>query len=405
VAMLTPAISRPVISVLGRAVSFSTAGKLGRLNSARNPRRTAITAAALMVGIALVTGVAVLAQSLTASTQRLVEQDLGADLVIGAPGTGGPGSTFVPTFDPALLDRAARVPGVRRVVGLRTDAVRVGTSQVPAAAGDVPAVADVFGLRAVDGSPRPLRAGEIVVDSDFAAARRLGIGSTVDVVTPRAGLRTQTVVAVIEPSALLPGPLLSTADAEAGFRSPRPSTGYLVLADGAWAGAVAGQVEALLAAESGIDPEIAVQDRSDLVAQQSGQVDTVVVMLYILLGLALVIAVLGIVNTLALSILERTRELGLVRAIGMRRGQVVGMVTVESVVIAVFGALLGVVVGVGLGGGVVYALRDEGVPVLGVPWVSIAELMALAVVIGLAAGIVPAARAARTNVLAAIAHE
>jgi putative ABC transport system permease protein len=416
VAMLTPAISRPVVSLLGRAVSVnpvrllrrtagspeSTPGKLGRLNSARNPRRTAITAATLMVGIALVTGVSVLAQSLISSTERLVEEDLDADLVIGGSGTVGQqsGAPMVPTFDPAVLDGAERVPGVRRVVGTYTDAVRIGDARVGVAAGDLPSIADVFGLRAVAGSLRPLRSGEMVVDTDFAADRGLGVGSRVDVVTARAGERPQTVVAVIEPSALLPGPLLSMPDAEAGFRSPRPSNGYLTLADGADTAAVTAQVEALV----GPDPEITVQDRSDIVAQQSGQVDTVVAMLYILLGLALVIAVLGIVNTLALSILERTRELGLVRAVGMGRGQVVGMVTVESVVIAVFGALLGVAVGAGLGAAVVLALRDDGVPVLGLPWVSIVEFMALAVVIGLVAAIVPAARAARTDILAAIAH-
>jgi len=148
-----------------------------------------------------------------------------------------------------------------------------------------------------------------------------------------------------------------------------------------------------------------VMDQSALIEQAKSSVNTFVVMLYVLLGLALIIAILGIVNTLALSVLERTRELGLVRAIGMRRAQVVQMVTVESVVIAVFGALLGVVVGGLLGVAIVRALADEGINVVAVPWGSIGTFMALAVVIGLFAAIVPAIRAARTNVLSAIAYE
>jgi putative ABC transport system permease protein len=131
----------------------------------------------------------------------------------------------------------------------------------------------------------------------------------------------------------------------------------------------------------------------------------VVTLLYLLLGLAVVIAVLGIVNTLALSIVERTRELGLVRAIGMRRGQVRLMVVVESVVIAVFGALLGLGVGSGLGAAIVRALKDQGVPQLSLPWESLGIFLGLAVLIGLLAAVIPAIRASRTNVLDAIAYE
>jgi putative ABC transport system permease protein len=128
-------------------------------------------------------------------------------------------------------------------------------------------------------------------------------------------------------------------------------------------------------------------------------------MLYVLLGLSILIAVLGIINTLALSILERTRELGLLRAVGMPRSQLTQMVAVESVVIATFGALLGVLVGAALGTAVVRAVPDELVSVLSLPWGSMTGFLALAVLVGLAAAIIPAVRAARTNVLRAIAYE
>jgi putative ABC transport system permease protein len=402
VAMLTPVISRPVISVLGRAMSFTTAGKLGRLNSARNPRRTAITAAALMVGIALVTGVAVLAQSLTKSAEQIVATDLQAELVIMGSMGGGP--ALPPNFDPDVVSAAAGVPGVERAVGLRYDSAQIttGTGSQPQLVGaaDVAGLAQVFGMQTKAGSLRTLRPGEVVVSEPYATEHGLSVGRTLRMHTQRGSERQLTVVGVYD-SKLLRMPVISEADAVAGFRTDQMNEAYIQLADGADAQAVQRQLDPLVAD----NPEVSVQDQSDLIESAKSQVDTMVVMLYVLLGLALVIAVLGIVNTLALSVLERTRELGLVRAIGMRRRQVMQMVTVESVVIAVFGALLGVVVGAGLGTAVVRALADEGISELAVPWTSMGAFVGLAVVIGLLAAVLPAVRAARTNVLAAIAYE
>jgi putative ABC transport system permease protein len=135
------------------------------------------------------------------------------------------------------------------------------------------------------------------------------------------------------------------------------------------------------------------------------ELDTVLLMVQILLALAVLIAVLGIVNTLALSVLERTRELGLVRAIGLSRGQTMRMITVEAVVITIFGALLGVVVGAGLGAAVVKALENDGIREFAMPWTEMGTYLVAGAVIGVIAAIVPAVRAARTNVLQAIAYE
>jgi putative ABC transport system permease protein len=151
--------------------------------------------------------------------------------------------------------------------------------------------------------------------------------------------------------------------------------------------------------------EVSVGDRTDYVDQQASSVDDLVAMIQLLLALAILIAVLGIVNTLALSVLERTRELGLLRAVGLSRGQAMRMVAVEAVVISVFGALLGVVVGSGLGAAVVRALRSEGITMLSLPWPQMATYLVLAAIVGLLAAVIPAIRAARTNVLSAIAHE
>jgi putative ABC transport system permease protein len=399
VAMLMPAIGRPAVAVLGRALAWSMPGKLGRHNSARNPRRTAITAAALMVGIALVTGVSVLASSLEASLQGVVRQSLAAELIISGDDVGGPSTA---TYDPNVIDQVKRLPGVAQAVAVHTDVAQLGTEATDVAAGDVAAVADIFRLRATAGQLRTLQRGELVVDDELANSRGLSVGGTVQLTTQRRGPQSYTVIGVFERSRLVPGPLLlSLDDATAGFRSPQANFGYIRLQQGADADAVQRRVDALLKN----NPEVGVRSQAGFLAQLTSQVDTAVVMLYVLLGLSILIAVLGIINTLALSILERTRELGLLRAVGMPRSKVAQMVAVESVVIATFGALLGVLVGSALGTAVVRAVPDEFVSVLSLPWRSMGVFVALAVIVGLAAAILPAVRAARTDVLRAIAYE
>jgi putative ABC transport system permease protein len=153
------------------------------------------------------------------------------------------------------------------------------------------------------------------------------------------------------------------------------------------------------------NPVVTVKNEAAFAEEQRGPIDQLVLMIYALLGLALVIAVLGIVNTLALSIIERTREVGLLRAIGVSRPQLRRMVTLESVVIALLGALLGVGLGIGFGIALMYALRDEGLEVISVPWGQLGLFLALSLVIGVLAAVFPARRAARLDVLRAIATE
>jgi putative ABC transport system permease protein len=399
VAMLTPAIARPAVALLGRVLAWSTPGKLVRRNAARNPRRTAVTAAALMVGIALVTGVSVLASSLQASLQAVVGQSLTAELIIAGDDVGGSAAA---TYDPAVIDQAKRLPGVAQAVAVHTDVAQLGSDPTDVAAGDLPAMAAIFGLKATAGQLRTLQPGELVVDDQFATEHDLAVGSTLQLATQRGGPQPYRVVGVFQQSRLVPGPLLlSVQDATARFRSSQANFGYLRLQPGTDAGAIQRQVTALLAD----NPEVGVRSQADFLAQLTSQVDTAVVMLYVLLGLSILIAVLGIINTLALSILERTRELGLLRAVGMPRSQLTQMVAVESVVIATFGALLGVLVGAALGTAVVRAVPDEFISILSLPWGSMTGFLALAVLVGLAAAIIPAVRAARTNVLRAIAYE
>jgi putative ABC transport system permease protein len=396
-AMLTPVITRPAVSVLGWALSWSITGKLGRRNSARSPRRTAATAAALMIGVALVTGVSVLANSLKASIQQLVGQNLEAQLVISGEFRGA----NTPTYDPAVIDAVRQMPQVQQAVAVYVDAAQIGSETTQVMAGDVGAMVSVFNLTATAGQLRTLRHGETVVADDFAAARHLTVGDPLQVTTRNGGAQTFTVVGIYQKLTLLPGPVLSVDDARTAFRLPQPTFGYISVRDDADVPTVQRRVEELLSD----NPEVGVLNQRSFIQQRAGQIDTFVVMLYILLGLALVIAVLGIVNTLALSVLERTREIGVLRAVGARRVQVSRMVMAESVVISLFGALLGTLVGSVLGVAVVRALHDAFIPVLSVPWTRMAFFLIPAVLAGLVAAVIPAVRAARTNILRAIAYE
>ncbi|RKN16176.1 FtsX-like permease family protein [Micromonospora musae] len=397
VALLTPLISRPVVSVLGAIFAWSVPGKLGRLNSGRNPRRTAITAAALMVGIALVTGVTVILDSAKSSISGLAQDTIKAELVIAGVQSG----PRPPTFDPAVLEKAAAIPGVQLVDGEYGDLAVVGGERTwVAASSDDAALRQIFGVQPTAGNIDRLGPNEMLVSTDTAADRGLSVGSTVPVQLARGEPSTYTVTGIYGSSQLTNGVILP-AEAARDFAIPQPIQGFIQLAPGTNVADVQPQVEALLADS----PEVSVADRDAFIEQQAGQVDGLLTMIQILLALAIVIAVLGIVNTLALSVLERTRELGLLRAIGLRRAQTMRMITVEAVVISVFGALLGVLVGAGLGAAVVEALKDEGITDLVLPWTQIGVALGLAAIVGVIAAILPAARAARINVLGAIAHD
>jgi putative ABC transport system permease protein len=396
VALLTPLLARPVVGVLGRFFSWSVPGKLGRLNSGRNPRRTAITAAALMVGLALITGVNVVLTSATKSLHKTADQQVTADLIIA----GDPGA-MPATFDPKVMDEVRDLPGVSRTAAEYWDRASVnGQARNVNAVPDLGAYATMFKLSPASGALAFSGPSQAVLDVDTANAQHLRVGDTVAIQLSRGATHQVKIIGLYWKSDVIAGYLLSS-DLIGDFRVAQPTMGYLTVAGGTSVDQVKQQVDRLLADS----PEVTVADRSGYVDQLSAQFDSLLTMIQVLLALAILIAVLGIVNTLALSVLERTRELGLLRAIGMRRGQTMRMVTVEAVVISVFGALLGLAVGTGLGSATVRALKNEGFTDLAFPWTTMATYLALAALVGVIAAVIPAIRAARVNVLAAIAHE
>ncbi len=395
VALLTPLVSRPVVGLLGRLFAWSLPGRLGRLNSGRNPRRTAITAAALMVGIALVTGVTVVMESAKSSIRTEAARVVKAEIVISGDQSG----PRPPTYDTKVLTEARELPGVQAAGGLWNDQATLdGKQEYIAASDDLAQLARTFGTGT--SGLTTLRPDQMVVDRSTATERGWQPGTKVEVQTSRGDPATYTVAATFTDEDL-PGSIFLPAGAIDGFAIPQPVMGLVRLDDGAAIGAVLPQVKALLADS----PEVSATDVSTFVDQQAALIDTVITMIQILLALAILIAVLGVVNTLALSVLERTRELGLLRAVGLGRAQTMRMITVEAVVISVFGALLGVVVGSGMGLAAVRALENEGFTDTVLPWPRMGTYLLLAALVGVIAAVVPAIRAARLNVLGAIAHE
>jgi putative ABC transport system permease protein len=398
VALLTPLISKPVVGVIGRLFSWSTAGSLGRRNSGRNPRRTAITAAALMVGIALITGVSTILSSVQTSADKIVDSQLKADLVVSGQQT----SAQAPTFAPSVLDSIKHTDGVGSVVGIYTDSGQYQGKAVGfAAVSDPAAMQRILGLKASSGEITSLTDHQMLIDDKSASKQHLRVGDQVTFQLAR-GQQTYTVAGIYQGSSGVgvSGPILPEA-AAAEFHTPNPSQAYIQVASGASVKQVKNSVDKLLADS----PEVNVTDRSDYIKQQTSFLNTIQTMIEVLLTLAIIIAALGVMNTLALSVIERTRELGLLRAIGMRRGQILGMITVESVVISVFGALLGLAVGAGLGAAVVRALHDQGIKYLSFSWSLMVTYLVLAAVIGMVAAVLPSIRASRLNVLAAISYE
>ncbi len=393
VALLSPFIARPAVALLGRLFSWSVPGKLGRLNSGRNPRRTAITAAALMVGIALVTGVNTIMTSADRSFRGDMAATFKADLVIS--GQESPG--LLPTFDPALLPRMQQVSGVDSAVATYADQIAVnGRPAWGQVQTDLPAVARLVSARTVAGTIAQPGPGEVVVDD----GRGHTLGDTIMVTSAKGTQKPYKIIGIFKDQNLFGGYQFG-ADALEGMRSDQPYFAYVDLRDGADAGAARKALEGLLADS----PEMLVQNQKEYLDNQTGEIAQFLLMIQVLLGLAILIAVLGVVNTLALSVLERTRELGLLRAIGLGRMATMRMITVEAVVITVFGALLGLAVGVGLGSAVVEGLADEGLKELVLPWQQMGLYLGVGAIVGVLAAVLPAIRAARTNVLSAIAYE
>ncbi|MFF2200681.1 ABC transporter permease [Streptomyces sp. NPDC058145] len=400
-----PLLVRPVIRVLGGAFPalFGPVGRMSQRNALRNPRRTGATAAALMVGLALVGGMSVASASMSASFDRQIDRTLGADFIV--QGT---------EFRPFNKDVTAAVTGTRGaglvvrqriapIVLRLPDGKRVQTT----AAGYGPRLDDVAHLTyARGGSAAALADGHLALDAGFAQDHRVRIG-TVLPVEFQGGRRAELTVGALtdqegsQAFGSQGGVFLGLATLQKHVPDGQDSALYVNAAPGTGAQELRSGLERSLKPF----PQVQVRDQADYKKLVHDQIAVLLYLVYALLGLAIVIAVLGVVNTLALSVVERTREIGLLRAIGLGRRQLRRMIRLESVVIAVFGAVLGLGLGLVWGVCMQRVLALQGMTALAIPWGTVVTVVIGAAVVGIVAALLPALRASRMNVLAAIAHE
>jgi putative ABC transport system permease protein len=395
VALTSPVVGRPVVAGLGWGYrrTFGTVGLLAEQNAVRNPRRTAATASALMIGLALVSAMSVLGTSAKASVDETIEENFVADFVVS-------NAIGVP-FSPQVTDRVQAVPGVDTVARVRFAPGRVDGERASVGAVDPARLEDTLGVRIAEGSPRALHGRTLLVERDRAEDKGWVVGDAVTVALP-AGERQYRVVGLFEASPGLPSAYVTSLRslAAAGV-APADSFAYVTVEPGTARAQVRKDLEALLADL----PTVTLKDQAEFAEEQRAPIDQSLLMIYALLALAVVIAVLGIVNTLALSVIERTREVGLLRAVGLSRRQLRRMVRLESTAIAVLGATLGVVLGLLFGLGLLSALADEGLTQVRVPVAQLAAFVLASGVVGVLAAAWPARRAARLDVLTAITTE
>ncbi|MGP3923390.1 ABC transporter permease [Streptomyces sp. 8N616] len=400
-----PLLVRPVIRVLGGAFPrvFGPVGRMSQRNALRNPRRTGATAAALMVGLALVTGMSVAGESMTQSFDQQIDRQLGADFVVQ-------NRNFAP-FPQEITERVREVDGVGTVVRERFAPMRLklpdGTTARTTGAGFDRGMDEVVNMEyAAGNTASALGNGRIGLQKAYADDHRIRIGSRIQA-TFANGQRADLTVGALtdmesgEGFGTQGGFFMSMDTLEKHIPGGQDAAVYANAADGTDPQALRDRLESALDAF----PQVQVRDQADYKELIRGQIAVLLYLVYALLGLAIVIAVLGVVNTLALSVVERTREIGLLRAIGLARRQLRRMIRLESVVIAVFGAVLGLALGLVWGVAVQQVLALEGMKAFAVPWPVVAAVVAGSVLVGLAAALLPALRASRMNVLAAIANE
>jgi putative ABC transport system permease protein len=393
VTAVSPVLSRPFLGAAQATYRrlFGAVGNLAGQNSLRNPRRTTATASALMIGLALAGTMAILGDSAKASVDQTIEENFVGDYVVS--------SVFGEPFSRTIATKMAGVEGIDRVVRQRWgQAERDG--DFFGIAGIDPADADFLGIEMLSGSLDDFVDGTILVDEDWAAEEDLVVGDTYTLEkTPRGELELRVAGIYAENPVIVFATVTTLATLKAQGYPPSDNALILDATDNSAA------LQARLDQVVEELPIVTVKDQAAFADEQRAPIDQLVLMIFALLGLALVIAVLGIVNTLALSVIERTREVGLLRAIGMSRRQLRAMITLESVVIAVLGAVLGVVLGICFGIAMMYAVRDQGLEVISLPWVQLAVFLAASVVVGVLAAVFPSRRAGRLDVLRAIATE
>ncbi|CAM5464684.1 ABC transporter [Streptomyces avidinii] len=397
--ILLPALSRPVIAAVRPLLEklFGVAGKLAAQNAVRNPRRTAVTAASLAIGLTLVTALSVLGITMGKAIDRMTTDNLKADYTVSM------GQSFG-SLDPSVIPALEKAPGVKAVSPQQAGDFRVGDGkQYRSVSGVNPAtIGELLNFDVVSGQLNSLAKGEVAVAEKTAKDGGLSVGSPLQVTFPdnqKADLKVGAVYKDMEG-------MLSPYVIDSKILDKHSDEPYLREVLVKMDGGPSTKAEQSLVDALGKNPAITFATQQDIRNEMGGMINTALNIMYGLLGMALIISVLGVVNTLAMSVYERTQEIGMLRAIGLDRGKVKNMIRLEAIVISLFGAVIGVALGTFIAWAVGETIKAS-IPnyALVIPFDRIAIFMLLAGIVGALAAMWPARSAARLNMLTAIKTE
>ncbi|MFE6741110.1 ABC transporter permease [Streptomyces tubercidicus] len=391
--VLAPLLSRPLITLAGKVTTrwFGVSGKLAKENALRNPRRTAATASALMIGLTLITALTVAGYSSQQAMDKQIAQGLTADYTVSNSSHSG-------GLEPGAADKAARVPGVAAAVPVSSTEFGTKSGHAVITGTDPKAFGKTAELDFHAGALRDIGPGKIAVSDAFAEKAGLRLGATLDVGTDTGRTEKKLTVVGIYAQTRAAQDALGTLADVFPYGTKKLDKVLVKVEPGKDAG-----LERKIRAALGDSPLLKVESQEQFIKEAGGAMTTALNMMYGLLSMAVVIAVLGVVNTLAMSVFERTREIGMLRAIGLDRAGIKQMVRLESVVISLFGAVLGIGTGIFLawagGSMMVSSMKTYE---MALPWGRLGIFLVLALAIGVLAAIWPARRAADLNMLSSI---
>jgi putative ABC transport system permease protein len=395
VAVLTPFIARPLAAAIGApARVLGMTGRLGLENAMRNPRRTASTAAALMIGLGLVVFVSVFMTSAKVTAATTLDETLKADFILNS-------AQFQP-FSPQVARSLAAQPEFSAVSPFRQGEARVAGALTFLAGIDPGTIDRVIDVPMQAGDPLVLREpDQILIFRGIAVAKDLTVGDRLDVRFAKTGMQPFLVGGIFTDNRLLGDYAISLDAFDANFAEQLDYLVFVKRADGV------GVADARAEIDQAVKdfPNVEVNDQAEFKEQQDDLIDQVFAFVLVLLVLSVIISTFGIANTLGLSIYERIRELGLLRAVGMQRRQLGWMIVIEAIIVSLLGAALGIAIGILFGWAMQQALADLGFSRFAVPIWLLAGCAVIAAFLGLLASIAPAIRASRIQILQAIAYE